>query len=60
MVYYVLAWHEGKFEIYHLNSYESPDEYVGVKCRIRFESEEDAQKVIDWILQVLGTRALGV
>ena len=32
MVHYVLAWYEGGFQIFHLNSYEDLDEYGGVKC----------------------------
>jgi len=59
MAYYVLAWHEGKFAIYNLGGYDRPEEYKGVVCQTKFEFESEAQEVINWILRVLGTEALG-
>lgn len=59
MTDYILSWYEGELKIFQLNSYEDSDEYMGIKCRVRLKSKEDAQEVIDWILRVLGTKALG-
>lgn len=58
MTYYILSWDNNQFEIFHLNDYERLSEYCGMTCSTRFESRDEAQEVIDWILKVLGTKVL--
>jgi len=58
MTHHILSWYKGRFEIYELGPYDKLDDYGGMKCRTKFESEEEAQDVIDWVLRVLGAEAL--